>query len=44
MSEQKPNNISNDNSELFHELTPKEVTFTGSNIYNESNEIDNKGK
>ena len=49
MSENTSNNISNDCSELIHELTDKQInnserTFTGTLIYNNSNEIDNSGK
>ena len=49
MSEKTENNISSDCSKLFHEITQKEInnnekTFTATNIYDKSNEINNSGK
>ena len=49
MLEKILNNISSNCSELFHELTQNEInnnerTFTGTNIYDKSTEIDSSGK
>ena len=49
MSENNQNNISNNHSELFHEINQKEIkinqiTFTGTKINNKSNGIDNSSK
>ena len=49
MSEKIQNNISSDCSELIHEITQKENSknensFTGTKIFNKSNEINNSGK
>ena len=49
MSEKSQNNISNNFSELFHNTTQNEIinnekTFTGTKIYDKSNEIDYSGK
>ena len=46
MSEKSQNNISNNFSELFHNTTQtnNEKTFTGTKIYDKSNEIDNTSK
>ena len=42
MSEKSLNNISNHGSELFYDTTQK--TFTGTKVYDKSNEIDYSGK
>ena len=48
MSEKSLNNISNHGSALFHEKTQEinnnEKTFTGTKVYDKSNEIDYSGK
>ena len=49
MSEKSLNNISNLGSELFYDTTQKEInnnekTFTGTKVYDKSNEIDYSGK
>ena len=48
MAEELPNNITNNISELSHELSQKEnnneKTFTGTKIFMNSAEIDNSGK
>ena len=49
MSEKTQNNISSDCSELFHEISQKELNnsernFTGTNIYDNSIETDKSGK
>ena len=52
MSEKSLNNISNHGSELFYDFydtTQKEInnnekTFTGTKVYDKSNEIDYSGK
>ena len=49
MTENFLNNISNNSSELFPEITKKEINnnesaFTGTKIYNKSNEINNSSK
>ena len=49
MSEKSLNNISNLGSELFYDTTQKEInnnekTFTGTIVYDKSNEIDYSGK
>ena len=46
MSEKSLNNISNHDSELFYNTTQtnKKKTFTGTKIYDKSNEIDYSGK
>ena len=47
MSEKSLNNISNHGSELFYDTTQKEITnktFTGTKVYDKSNEIDYSGK
>ena len=45
MSEKSLNNISNHGSELFYDITQKEITnnektITGTKVYDKSNEID----
>ena len=48
MAEESKNNITINNSELFHKISQKEKnnekTFTGTKLYINSNEIDNSGK
>ena len=44
MSEKPRNNILSNFSELFHEMPHSERTFNGTNIYNDSNEINSLGK
>ena len=49
MSEKSLNNISNHGSELFYDTTQKQITnnektFTGTKVYDKSNEIDYSGK
>ena len=48
MSEKTKNNSSSDCSKLIHDITQKEIsnnenTFTGTKIFDESNEINNLG-
>ena len=46
MSEKSLNNISNHGSELFYNTTQtnNEKTFTGTKVFDKSNEIDYSGK
>ena len=44
MSEKSLNNISNHGSELFYDINNNEKTFTGTKVYDKSNEIDYSGK
>ena len=49
MSEKTSNNASNDFSKLIHDITHNEInnndkTFTGTKIYDKSNELNNSGK
>ena len=44
MSEKTKNNSSSDCSKLFHDITQNENPFTGTIIYDKSNDKNNSGK